>query len=174
MTCLLNCGCLSQFGVKWVVNILLMSSPIGTIYRECTLFYCMLEFQLSCFGILERYIRPRIFAFIRTIICARRSYVRLVNHIFGILTRELYSGSYQIRSTFTLAICIYRWVMLLLVSGCITRLILVSSTLFYTIGFPSFVFFLVMLYLACVLCTQYSCIIVICTTCFCPYSSLFE
>ena len=31
-------------GVKWVINILLMSSPVGTIYRECTLFYYMLEF----------------------------------------------------------------------------------------------------------------------------------
>ena len=39
-----------------------MSSPIGTIYRECAHFYYMLEFQLSCFGILERYIRPRIFS----------------------------------------------------------------------------------------------------------------
>ena len=44
LTRLLNCGCLSQFGVKWVVNILLITSPIGTIYRECTLFYYMLEF----------------------------------------------------------------------------------------------------------------------------------
>ena len=46
--------------------------------------------------IKERYIRPRILALIRKIICAMRSYVRLVNQIFGILTRELYSGSYQI------------------------------------------------------------------------------
>ena len=43
-----------QFGVNWVVNILLIASPIVTIYREWTLFYYMLEFYLSCFGILER------------------------------------------------------------------------------------------------------------------------
>ena len=54
---------MSQFGVKWVVNILSMSSPIGTIYSECTLFYYMLEFQFSFFfGSLERHIRSRIFS----------------------------------------------------------------------------------------------------------------
>ena len=68
---------------------------------------------------------------IRKIICARRSYVRLVNQIFGILTRELYSGSYQIlKFLHFVAICICSWVVLLLVFGCITRLILVS---YYTI-----------------------------------------
>ena len=61
----LNFFTLSGIGplrVKWVVNILFMSSPIGTIYTEWTLFHYMLEFQLSCFGILEKYIRPRIFS----------------------------------------------------------------------------------------------------------------
>ena len=68
---------------------------------------------------------------IRKIICARRSYVRLVNQIFGILTRELYSGSYQIlKFLHFVAICICSWVVLLLVFGCITRLILVS---YYTV-----------------------------------------
>ena len=33
---------------------------------------------------------------IRKIVCASRSCVRLVNQIFGILTRRLYSGNYQI------------------------------------------------------------------------------
>ena len=40
--------------------------------------------------------RPRFLVLIRKIICARRSYVRLVKQIVGVLTRELYSGSYQI------------------------------------------------------------------------------
>ena len=68
---------------------------------------------------------------IRKIICARRSFVRLVNQIFGTLRRELYSGSYQIlKFLHFVAICICSWVVLLLVFGCITRLILVS---YYTI-----------------------------------------
>ena len=68
---------------------------------------------------------------IRKNICARRSHVRLVNQIFGILTRELYSGSYQIlKFLHFVAICICSWVVLLLVFGCITKLILVSC---YTI-----------------------------------------
>ena len=65
------------------------------------------------------------------IICARRSYVRLVSQIFGILTKELYSGSYQILKYLQfVAICICSWVVLLLVFGCITGLILVS---YYTV-----------------------------------------
>ena len=68
---------------------------------------------------------------IRKIICARRSYVRLVNQIFEILTRELYSGSYQIlKYLHFVVICVCSWVLLLLVFGCITTLILVS---YYTV-----------------------------------------
>ena len=68
---------------------------------------------------------------IRKIICARTSYVRLVNQILWILTRELYSWSYQIlKFLHCVAIWICSWVVLLLVFGCITRLILVS---YYTI-----------------------------------------
>ena len=68
---------------------------------------------------------------IRKIICARRSYVRLVNQIFGILTRELYSGSYQVlKDLHFVAICVCYWVVLLLLFGCITRLILVN---YYTV-----------------------------------------
>ena len=64
------------------------------------------------------------------------------------------------------AICICNWVVLLLVLGCITRFILVSS---YTVQhYMISVVFSIILYLACILCTQYSCIIVICTTCFQP------
>ena len=58
------------------------------------LFYVRILIKL--FRILERYIRPRILVLIRKIICARRSYVRLVNQIFGISTGELYSESHQI------------------------------------------------------------------------------
>ena len=67
----------------------------------------------------------------RKIICARRSYVRLINQIFGILTRVLYSGSYQIlKLLHFVPSCICSWVALLLAFGCITRLILV---IYYTI-----------------------------------------
>ena len=68
---------------------------------------------------------------IRKNICARRSYVRLVNQVFGILTRELYSGRYQIlKFLHFVASCICSWVVLLLVFECITRLIRES---YYTI-----------------------------------------
>ena len=100
---------------------------------------------------------------IRKIICARRSLVRLVNQIFGIVTRELCSGSYQILKY-------HHFGNLYLQLGYVTVSFWVyhktyTSKLLYTIVFPLFVFS-VRLYLACVLCTQYSCIIVICTTCF--------
>ena len=90
---------------------------------------------------------------IRKIICARRSYVRLVNQIFEILTRELYSGSYQIlKYLHFVAICVCSWVLLLLVFGCITTLILVSyyTVLHYRISiicfFSHFVFSLCPVY----------------------------
>ena len=67
---------------------------------------------------------------IRKITCARRSYVRLVNQIFGILRRSSTLEAIRFWSTFTLAICIYSWVLWLLVFGCITRPILVS---YYTV-----------------------------------------
>ena len=77
----------------------------------------------------------------RKIIYARRSSVRLANQIFGILTRELYSKSYQILKYLQFAaICICSWVVLLLVFGCITRLILVSyyTALHYSISIICF------------------------------------
>ena len=96
----------------------------------------------------------------------------MVNQIFGIMRRELCSGSYHIlKFLHFVASFICSWVVLLIFFLCITRLVLVGyySILHYGI---SIICFSVILHLACVLCTQYSCIIVISITCFCH--SFFE